>query len=74
MSLRLKRTRKLQVVFLGKKRDNLILLLCPVFLVIKNPINRLRLHQLLGTTEVNKSLKTDANLLIGFLMSRKTVH
>ena len=56
----------------GQKRD-----LCPVFLVIKNPINRLRLYQFLGTktTEANKSLKTDANgALIGFLMSRKTGH
>ena len=37
--------------------------LCPVFLVIKNSINGLRLHQFLGTktTEANKSLKTDAN-------------
>ena len=38
--------------------------LCPVFLVINNPIiNRLCLHQFLGTkaTEANKSLKTDAN-------------
>ena len=37
--------------------------LCPVFLVIKNPIYRLRLHQFLGTktTEANKFLKTDAN-------------
>ena len=31
-------------------------------LIIKNPINRFRLHQFLGTktTEANKSLKTDA--------------
>ena len=38
-------------------------LLYPVFLLIKNPINSLRLHQFLGTktTEMNKSLKTDAN-------------
>ena len=37
--------------------------LCPVFLAIKNPINRLRLHQFLAakTTEVNKLLKSDAN-------------
>ena len=36
---------------------------CPVFLVINNSINRLRLHQFLGTktTEANKSTKTDAN-------------
>ena len=34
-----------------------------VFLLISNPTNRLRLHPFLGTktTEVNKSLKTDAN-------------
>ena len=37
--------------------------LCPAFLVPKNPINRLRLHQFLTakTTEVNKLLKTTAN-------------
>ena len=37
--------------------------LCPVFLVIKNYIDRLRLHQFLGTktTEVKKLLKIDAN-------------
>ena len=35
----------------------------PVFLLLENPINRLPLHQFLGTktTEVNKSLNTDAN-------------
>ena len=54
-------------------------MLCAVFLLIKNPINRLRVHQFLGTktTEVNKLLKTDANkanYVIGFLMSRKTGH
>ena len=34
----------------------------PVFLLIKNPINRLCLHQFLETktTEVNKLLKTEA--------------
>ena len=34
-----------------------------VFLLIRNLISRLRLHQFLGTktTLVNKSLKTDAN-------------
>ena len=34
-----------------------------VFLLISNLINRLCLHQFLGTktTEANKSLKTDAN-------------
>ena len=33
------------------------------FYSLKNPINRLRLHQFLGTktTEANHSLKTDAN-------------
>ena len=33
------------------------------FLLISNLTNRLRLHQFLGTktTEMNKSLKTDAN-------------
>ena len=33
-----------------------------LFLLINNPINKLRLHRCLGTktTEANKSLKTDA--------------
>ena len=53
--------------------------LFPVFLLIENPINRLRFRQFLGTktTEVNKSLKTDANeayYVIGFLIIRKTGH
>ena len=34
--------------------------LCPVFLVIKNRINRHRLHQFLGT-KTTKALKMDAN-------------
>ena len=35
-----------------------------IFLLINNLINKLRLHQFLGTktTEKNKSLKTDANV------------
>ena len=53
--------------------------LCHVFLLIKNPINKLRLHQFLGTktTEANNLLKTDANkayYITGFLMSRKKGH
>ena len=47
-----------------------------VFLLISNPINKLCLHWFLGTktTEVGKSLKTDANgayYIVGLLMSRK---
>ena len=36
----------------------------PIFLLISDLINKLRLHQFLGTktTKTNKSLKTDANL------------
>ena len=42
-----------------------------IILLISNLINKLRLHQFLGTktTETNKSLKTDAN--VALLMSRK---
>ena len=45
--------------------------------LISNLINKLRLHQFLGTkgTETNKLLKTDANEwspLVRLLMSRKT--
>ena len=47
----------------------------PVFLVIKNPINRLCLHQILvaKATKANKLLKSDANeaYFIEFLMTRK---
>ena len=43
--------------------EKILFVSCPVFLLLKNPINRLPLHQFLGTktTEVNKSLNTDAN-------------
>ena len=56
----LKLVRKLLLPYGHKGQRSRIL--CPVFLPIKNPINRLRLHQFLSakTTEANKSLKTDA--------------
>ena len=38
--------------------------LSPIFLLISNLINKLRLHHFLGTktTETNQSLKTDASI------------
>ena len=44
-----------------------MLLLCPAFLAIKNPINRLCLHQFLSATKIWSKQ-------IGFLMTRKTGH
>ena len=49
--------------FFSLKNTNLGAHLSLIFLLISNLINKLRLHQFLGTKtiEANKSLKTDAN-------------
>ena len=68
MRSKLKLSRSLEYISAFFKDEQVINTPVPVglslvFLLIRNLISRLRLHQFLGTktTLVNKSLKTDAN-------------